>query len=293
MNRLKIFVPLFLILAVACNDTENAADAWGNFETRETMISAQVNGKLIDLQVEKGELLEKDIAVGMIDTLQYALSLQRLLSQKQAVSSRINDISANVSVMEAQKSNLEREINRTRNLLADKAATQQQLDDLEGKLLVTDKQIQAAQTSMENIHHELQAMDSQIAIATEQLSQCTIINPLQGTVLEKYAETFELIMPGKPLYKIADLSMMDLKVYVSGGMLPHITLGQNVQVFIDQDSDTNRELQGTVNWISSRAEFTPKTIQTKEERINQVYAVKISVPNDGAIKIGMPGEVIF
>jgi HlyD family secretion protein len=293
MNRLKIFIPLFLILAVACNDTENAADAWGNFETRETMISAQVNGKLIDLQVEKGEILEKDMVVGMIDTLQYALGLQRLLAQKQAVSSRINDIRANVSVMEAQKSNLEREINRTRNLLADKAATQQQLDDLEGKLLVTDKQIQAAQTSMQNIHHELQAMDSQIAIAAEQLSQCTIINPLQGTVLEKYAETFELIMPGKPLYKIADLSVMDLKVYVSGGMLPHIALGQNVRVFIDQDADTNREIQGTVNWISSRAEFTPKTIQTKEERINQVYAVKISVPNDGAIKIGMPGEVIF
>jgi HlyD family secretion protein len=293
MKPLKIFLPLLLIITVACNDTENAADAWGNFETRETMISAQVNGKLIDLLVEKGEILEKDMAVGMIDTLQYALGLQRLLAQKQAVSSRINDIRANISVMEAQKSNLEREINRTRNLLADKAATQQQLDDLEGKLLVTDKQIQAAQTSMENIHHELQAMDSQIAIAAEQLSQCTIINPLQGTVLEKYAETFELIMPGKPLYKIADLSVMDLKVYVSGGMLPYIGLGQNVKVFIDQDADTNRELQGTVNWISSRAEFTPKTIQTKEERINQVYAVKISVPNDGAIKIGMPGEVIF
>ncbi len=284
---------MLLLMAVACNNTEQESDAWGNFETRETMISAQVNGKLLDLQVEKGQTLEKDVMVGMIDTLQYALTHRQLVARKQSISSRIDDMEANIAVMEVQKDNLEREIARTQKMLSDQAATQQQLDDLEGKLQVIDKQILAAQSSRQNIRHEIQAMDAQIALAAEQLSQCTITNPLPGTVLEKYAETHELILPGKPLYKIADLSVMDLKVFVSGAQLPHIELGQTVRVFVDEDAQTNRELEGTVNWISSRAEFTPKTIQTKEERINQVYAVKISVPNDGVIKIGMPGEVIF
>jgi len=196
-------------------------------------------------------------------------------------------------VLETQKANLEREFNRAKNLLKDQAATQQQVEELEGKIQVIESQVLAARISKNAINSELQAMDAQIALAREQWDKCIVTNPVKGTVLEKYAEPHELVMPGKALYKIADLSEMELKVFVSGSQLPHISLGQKVKVFIDEDEKSNRMMEGTISWISSRAEFTPKTIQTKEERVNQVYAVKITVPNDGSIKIGMPGEVMF
>lgn len=292
--RTIIFIIITAAMALlSCNNTQRESDAWGNFEARETIISAQVGGRLLSLDIERGQDLNENTPVGLIDTIQYALTHERLVAQRLGISSRLNDIDANIAVLQVQKENISRELERTRRLVADQAATLQQFEDLQGKLVLIEKQVEAAQISRQNIAPELQAMDAQIALALEQRNYCTITNPIEGTVLDKYVESFELVAPGKPLYKIANLSVMDLKVYISGARLPHISLGQKVKVYIDQDADSNQELEGTINWISSKAEFTPKTIQTKEERVNQVYAVKVSVPNEGSLKIGMPGEVIF
>ena len=294
MIKFKIpAIAVVLLFFAGCNISENGADAWGNFEARETIISAQANGKLIYLDTERGQMLDPGVQVGLIDTIQSSLNYNLLLAKKESVNTRLKEIDANIAVLETQNANLEREFNRAKNLLKDQAATQQQVEELEGKIQVIEGQIQAARTSKHSVNAELQAMDAQIALAREQWDNCKIINPVKGTVLEKYAEPHELVMPGKALYKIADLSEMELKVFVSGGQLPHISLGQTVKVYIDEDQKSNRMMEGTVNWISSRAEFTPKTIQTKEERVNQVYAVKITVKNDGSIKIGMPGELVF
>ncbi|MFN2395825.1 MAG: HlyD family secretion protein [Bacteroidales bacterium] len=294
MINFRIAAIIFVLLHFAgCNISDNGADAWGNFEARETIISAQTQGKLMYLDTERGQMLENNIQVGLIDTIQYALNYKSLLAKKESVNTRLKEIDANIAVLETQKANLEREFNRAKKLLKDQAATQQQVEELEGKIQVMESQVLAARTSKNTIIAELQAMDAQIALAREQWDKCIVMNPVRGTVLEKYAENHELVMPGKALYKIADLSEMELKVYVSGSQLPHISLGQKAQVFIDEDEKSNRAMEGTVSWISSRAEFTPKTIQTKEERVNQVYAVNITVPNDGSIKIGMPGEVVF
>lgn len=284
---------MFLLWFVSCKISDNGADAWGNFEARETIISAQANGKLMYLDTERGQMLDSGVQVGLIDTTQYALNYRLLIAKKESVNTRLKEIDANIAVLETQNTNLEREFNRAKNLFEDQAATQQQVEELEGKIQVIEGQIQAARTSKNKVMAETNAMDTQIALAREQLDNCKIINPVNGTILEKYAESHELMMPGKALYKIADLSEMELKIYVSGNQLPHIALGQKVKVFIDEDKKSNRSMEGTISWISSRAEFTPKTIQTKEERVNQVYAVKITVDNDGSIKIRMPGEVVF
>ncbi len=278
---------------IGCRLSDNETDAWGNFEARETIISAQANGKLMYLDTERGQMLDPGVLVGLIDTTQYALNYRLLIAKKESVNTRLKEIDANIAVLETQNANLKRELNRAKNLLKDQAATQQQVEELEGKIQVIESQIQAARTSKNTVIAESNAMDTQIALAREQLDKCKIINPVNGTILEKYAESHELVMPGKALYKIADLSEMELKVYVSGSQLPHIALGQKVKLLIDEDKKSNRSMEGTISWISSRAEFTPKTIQTKEERVNQVYAVKITVENDGSIKIGMPGEVVF
>lgn len=289
----------FLLIAAmavfysACNTSQHEADAWGNFEATETIISAQAGGELLKLDLERGQLLGQGALVAIIDTTQYHLNVKLLEARKRSLANRINEADANLKVLESKKDNLERELNRARRLLQDQAATQQTVDDLNGKMTVIENQIDAAMVSRQSVFVELGTLDIQIEQAQDQIDKCIVTNPMAGTVLEKYAENHELIMPGKPLYKIADLSNMQLKVYVSGSQLAQIKLGQKVQVLIDESADQMRTLDGTVNWIASQAEFTPKTIQTREERVSQVYAVKITVANDGSIKSGMPGEAIF
>ena len=179
-----------------------------------------------------------------------------------------------------------------RRLLADKAATQKQLDDVDGQISVIDRQIEQAQTQLSTIRAEIAALDAQIARVQDQLLEAIIRSPISGTILTSYAEPQEMTAYGKPLFKVADLSAMTLRAYVSGDQLPQIRIGQTVEVRIDQDRDSNRSLEGVITWISSEAEFTPKLIQTKEERVNLVYAFKVRLENpDGTIKIGMPGEV--
>lgn len=290
----KTYLTLIAIIFLfSCNKNGEKADAYGNFEAETTIISAESMGKLIAFNVEEGETLEKNKIVGVIDTSALYLSKKQVISKKNAVSSKSSNILSQVKVIEEQKSILETEEKRVYNLLKDSAATQRQMDEIEGKIKVFEKQIAQVITQNKNIFDELKVFDAQLNILNYQISNCYIKNPFRATVIIKYAEQYELVMPGKPLYKISDLSVMNLKAYISETQLNEIEIGQKVKVYIDKENDKMNEFDGKLTWISDKAEFTPKTIQTKEERVNLVYAIKIKVKNDGRIKIGMPAEVIF
>ena len=282
-----------MVWAVSCQNLAKKSDAYGNFEAVETVISAELGGKLLELNINEGDLLSENQVVGLIDTTQLKLNYNLLLVKKQAIKTKLSNIDAQVLVLESQKKNVETELNRVKKLLIDKAVSQQQFDDLEGKFNVIDSQINSTKVQKNSIIAEMNAMDAQLKIVEDQISKCQIINPLSGTVLDKYLEQNEITAPGKSIYKIANLTELELRVYVSGTMLPKIKLGQKVKVLIDKNEKENSELFGTISWISEKAEFTPKIIQTKEERVNLVYAVKVRVKNDGRIKIGMPGEIVF
>jgi HlyD family secretion protein len=290
----KIYWIFILALAMsACTNNADKADAYGNFEATEVMVSAMAQGEILALELEEGDKLEKDVIVGLIDTTDLHLKERQLNKSIQAVKTRLITIQAQMDVQMQQKQNLDIDRKRLDNLYKDGAATKKQVDDINGAIDLVEAQISATRSQKQQVEAEIQAMQVQIEQVQEALSKCRVRNPVDGTVLVKYAEQGEVAAPGKPLYKIADLSTMKLKVYVSGDQLPHIEIGQEVEVRIDKTKKENTSLNGRISWVSSTAEFTPKTIQTKDERVNLVYAVKILVPNDGAIKIGMPGEVNF
>lgn len=284
---------LFTAGFLACSNDGNKADAYGNFEATEITVSSMAQGEILTLELAEGDKLNKDEVVGLIDTTDLHLKKIQLLKSIQAVRTRMITINAQMNVQLQQKNNLEVDQERIEKLYGDGAATKKQLDDINGAIDLINAQITATRSQKQQVEAEIQAMQAQVDQVEETMTRCRVINPVNGTVLVKYAEAGEVAIPGKPLYKIANLSIMKLKVYVSGDQLPHIEMGQEVEVQIDRTKKENTSLTGSVSWISSTAEFTPKTIQTKEERVNLVYAVKILVPNDGAIKIGMPGEVNF
>lgn len=286
-----------LLLLVACNNGENGSDAYGNFEATEVLVPAEATGKILQLQLEEGSRLEKGQVVGLIDTTQLYLKKMQLQAGIRSVSRKTRSAQPDIAVLEEQRRNLLREKARVEALLQDKAATPKQLDDLTGQIEVVDKQIAAARQNVgtlnEGILAEIDPLEVQIRQIDDQLRKSYIVNPIDGTVLLKLAEPNEFAAAGKPLYKVADLDRMILRAYVSGEQLPHVRIGQEVSVLIDESDDANRSLPGAVTWISDQAEFTPKIVQTKEERVNLVYAIKVAVKNDGSIKIGMPGEVVF
>ena len=291
--KTKYVYLIFPILLVACSGNNNKSDAYGNFEAKEIIISAETQGKIIEFKAEEGQNLEKGQIVGIIDTIPMSIQKEQMLAQKQAVASKITSIKAQIDVQEEQKLILGTEKDRIEKLYKDNAATQQQFDDMNGKYDVLEKQIAVTKTQIASVSKEIKVIDSQIKLLDEQISRAIIKNPIDGILLEKYLEENEIAVPGKALYKVAGLDEIELRVYVSGSQLPSVQNGQKVKVYIDKDEDTNQEYEGIVFWISDQAEFTPKIIQTKEERVNMVYAVKIRVKNDGKIKIGMPGEVVF
>lgn len=288
---------LLLVIALAwlssCSNSNNLSDAYGNFEAVQVTVSSESAGKIHYLSVEEGSEPDSGMIVALVDTTDLYLKKLQLQSQKKAVSVKSINIESQIAVQQQQKANLTVEKNRVTKLIADKAATPKQLDDINGAIDLTDKQVAAIQTQNAGITEEMEVIDRQIAQVNESIHKCYIRNPVKGTVLSKYAEAGEIAAPGRALYKIADLSVMELKVYVSGTQLPGIKQDQQVEVLIDADKKTNRKLSGVVSWISPKAEFTPKIIQTKEERVNLVYGVKIRVPNDGSLKIAMPAEVNF
>ncbi len=284
---------LTAILVWGCSQKDTNSDAYGNFEANPVIVSSETSGKVLQFNLTQGMRVTQGTIVAVMDTTQAVLNKQQRLAQMAAVEAKRSSIAAQVAVFEEQIRNLETNKNRIQNMLNDGAATQQQLDDINGQINVLRKQTQSTQSQYTSILRETEVLKTQLMTVEEQISRCYIRNPVEGTVLETYIEKGELAVTGKALYKIANTDQLTLKVYVSGAQLPAVKTGETVTVIIDKNKTENQHLEGTVSWISPQAEFTPKIIQTKEERVKLVYAVKVEVKNDGRLKIGMPGEVVF
>ena len=280
----------------ACNST-TVSDAYGNFEAIETTISAKGNGELLRFDVKEGQQLAAGTVVGLIDTTSLSLQRQQALAKQRSVESKTRDAGPQIAILMEQKRNVQRERDRTAALVAEKAATTKQLDDLNGQLEVVQKQIESAQLEISianrGILSETGPLDAELRLMDQRLHDNVVRNPIAGTVLTTFVEPHEQVMAGTPLYKIADLSTMELRAYTSADLLQGVQAGQRVTVRIDEGEKAYRDLEGTITWIASNSEFTPKSIQTKQDRVNLVYALKVEVRNDGTLRIGMPGEVVF
>ncbi|MGO3183585.1 MAG: HlyD family secretion protein [Aequorivita sp.] len=290
MKKQYILISVFLLgTLLSCSNGEKA-DGYGNFEATEIIVSSESNGKLEFFDVEEGQVLEKGTIVGLVDTLQQYLNKQQLLASKETVASKSGGVWSQVSVLNQQLETANSEKQRVQNMFSENAATQRQLDQANSQVNVLKSQIKNVETQSAPIVNELKSVDAKIAQLNDQIAKGKITNPIAGTVLTKFAEPGEIVSFGKPLYKIANMKEMTLRVYVSETQLSNIKIGQEVTVKIDS-GEKMKDYQGVISWISASAEFTPKIIQTKEERVNLVYAVKITVENDGSLKIGMPAEM--
>lgn len=292
-----LLVAIPALVLASCNLNGNKSDASGAFETDETIISSETSGILKQFDIEEGQELKAAQMIGYVDSTQIYLKKKQLETQIQSVLSQRPDIASQVAAMQVQLKTAEKEKQRIANLLKADAATQKQMDDVSSQVEVIKKQIDAQQSALgitsQSISEQTSPLKVQIEQINDQLEKCKIINPINGTVLMKYSQANEMVTPGKPLYKIADLSFLTLRAYITGSQLSQVKLNQVVKVMIDDGEKKFREYEGTIAWISEKSEFTPKTIQTKDERASLVYAVKIRVKNDGFIKIGMYGEVKF
>lgn len=286
----QLFTFLILINLVACNKNNDKADGYGNFEATEVTISAEASGKIEYLNLEEGAIVAPNTQVGLIDTIQLYLSKQQLIASKNTIASKSGNVLSQTAVLNEQLKTTLIEQKRIQNMFAENAATKRQVDEINGKVNVLNEQIKSIKTQEAPISNEQKSIDVQIEKINDQIQKCKITSPFQGTVLAKYSEENEITNFGKPLYKLADLTTMTLRVYISEKQLNQIKVGQKVTVKIDTQEDM-KSYPGTISWIASSAEFTPKIIQTKEERANLVYAVKVNVKNDGSLKIGMPAEM--
>lgn len=312
MKKIFSFLVLItLIVLVSCNKNGKKFDASGTFEADEVIVSSLGNGKILSLKVDEGSELRKDSIVGLIDPSDLTLqkeqvqeSIKSLNEQTANVEPQVKLLEDQLRVQQSQLDNLLHEKTRTENLLKQDAATPKQLDDINAQIDVVKKQMSVTQqqinvqknnvaTQNRGILSQGRPLEKKVKQIENLLQKSNIVNPINGTVLTKYAEEGEIISSGKALYKIADLSSLNLRAYITGTQLPQIKLNQQVKVLIDEGKKKYKEYNGTIIWISDKAEFTPKTIQTKEERANLVYAIKVKVPNDGYLKIGMYGEVKF
>jgi len=282
-----------LLLAAACGRGESDADAWGTFEAEEVIISAETPGKILLMNVTEGTVVEGGAVIAVTDTVMAVLQRAELDAVTAQAQARLAGIAAQDAVIRQQIDNLNINIERSRRMLADGAATPKQLDDLTGQLEVLRKQADANNTQRKAVAAEMQGIKAKRAIINEQISRSTVLAPFTATVIEKYASAGELTAAGKPLVKLADMNTMKLKVWVSGAQLARVKTGASCTVRIDDGIKGFRTFNGTVSHVSEKAEFTPKIIQTKEERVTLVYAVTIELLNDGFIKSGMPGEAIF
>lgn len=284
-------------MLTACNDNKVSFDASGSFEAEGTIISSEATGTIKRLEIEEGQTLEAGQNIGYIDSLQLYLKKKQLEAQVIAILGKKPNISVQLSALQTQLRTAEKERTRVANLVKGDAATPKQLDDINAQIEVLKKQIEAQQSTLsissEGLGKDVVPLQVQIEQLNDQLAKCNIINPTNGTVLAKYAETNEMAATGKPLYKIADLSNIILRAYITGNQLPQVKLNQQVKVLTDDGKGGYKETTGTIVWINDKAEFTPKTIQTKDERANMVYAIKVKVKNDGAYKVGMYGEILF
>lgn len=283
------------LAAASCNQHADDYDASGNFEADETIISSEATGKILKLDLTEGIELKKGQVVGYVDTIQLSLRKKQLLYSVQATLARRPDAASQLATIQKQIDTNEYEKKRVENLLKDDAATKKQLDDLNAQIEILRRQYNSLQTSLNITTRSLQSetlpLQAQIEQLEDQIKKSVIVNPIDGTVLEKYAEQDEVVTMGKAIYKIADLSHIILRIYISGDQLSSVKLGQKIKVTVDDVNGGSKNYEGTVEWVSDKAEFTPKTIQTKDERANLVYAVKVRVQNDGYLKLGMYADV--
>ena len=312
-----MFKPIFFILLLlafllpGCHLNDNKFDAEGTFEADEVIVSSEIPGKILALNLEEGSLLSKDSLVGIIDSLPYTLQKEQVEATIQSLQQKTLDVKPQIKMIQdqidAQKiqlANLVHEKERTERLIKADAGTTKQLDDynnqidiLKKQIDVNEQQIRVQQNSVgtqnNSILSEYKPLKKSIAQIEDQVKRSYVLNPVNGTVLAKYAMAGEVTSTGKALYKIADLSVITLRAFITGIQLTQVKLNQPVKVFADDGASKYREYAGVINYISDKAEFTPKTIQTREERANLVYAVKIRVKNDGYLKIGMFAELKF
>lgn len=293
MKSFTLFPVLFFL--VACSSGTPEYDATGTFEATDVVVSAEASGKILCLDVEEGTVLKAGQEAGIIDTVQLYLKKLKLEAGVKSVEGQRPDILKQVAATKEQIVQAQRERDRVANLLRVGAANQKQLDDAESLLKVLCKQLAAQNSTLQNSDQSLTWQSSsvgiQVAQVEDQLKKCHIVAPLTGTVLAKYAEAGELAAPGTPLFKMADMEQIYLRAYVTSEQLSEVKLGRKVTVYADYGKDVRTAYPGVVTWISDSSEFTPKTILTKDERANLVYAVKVAVKNDGMLKIGMYGGV--
>lgn len=289
---------LALALAMTvCGKGNKAYDASGVFESTEVTISAEGNGKIMSLGIQEGDRLEAGAVVGCIDTVQLFLSKVQLEASRRAVGSGRLNISRQIAALESQIVKQRQELDRFTKLEQAGASNRKQVEDIQAQLDILERQLAAQKESLQNansnVSGQADAIEAQIAQLEDRIRKCVITSPVSGTVLAKYSEAGELAVQGRALFKVADLENIRLRAYITADQLTNIKLGQAVKVYADQGTSGRKEYAGTLVWISDKAEFTPKTIQTRDERANLVYAVKIAVKNDGLIKLGMYGEVKF
>jgi HlyD family secretion protein len=291
--KTRTLIIIAVILLAGCKNKTEKADAYGNFEATEVTVSAETSGRVLQFDPVEGSQVDKGAIIALVDTTVLHLQKAEIEAGMKSVLVRLVSVNAQNDVLNQQITNQNVNVSRIEKMLKDSAATQKQYDDVTGQVAVLQKQIAANNTQKASVSTEQAVYESKRASVNEQINRCTIKSPLKGTVIEKYAEAGELTAPGKPLVRIADLSVIKLKVYVSGAQLGKIKTGQSCTVRIDNGVKGYQSFPGTISYISEKAEFTPKIIQTKEERVILVYAVNIDVVNDGTLKSGMPGEALF
>lgn len=292
----KIMYIALALLAVSCGK-EAEFDAQGTFEATEVLVSSEASGKIMRLDAEEGTQVLANAVVGEIDSLQLDLQRKQLIAQRSALLGSRPDVQKQVATIKEQIAKQKTELARFANMLRDGATTQKQYDDMEAHLRVLESQLDATLSTLTKntvtINNNSAALEAQILALEDRIAKCRVVSPVGGTVLVKYAEVGELATMGKPLFKVADLDKMYLRAYFTSEQLSKVKLGDTVKVIADFGAEERLEYQGTITWIASESEFTPKTIQTKDSRANLVYAVKIAVKNDGRLKIGLAGEVIL
>jgi HlyD family secretion protein len=289
MRPLIVFVALAFL--IACN-RDRDPDAYGTFEAEEVVVSAQTTGQLITFTPVEGAQLPRGAIVAIVDTTQLSLERQQVVAQRQATGSRGNEVAQQIRVLEIQRTVARRNYDRIRRLFSEKAATAQQLDQAERDYRVLGAQIDALRAQQQSVAREVSSGEARVAQIAERVDKSRIENPERGTVLATFVHAGELVQPGQPLYKIANLDTLTLRAYVSETQLHSIKLGGQVEVRIDAGEGSTSALPGTITWVSSKAEFTPTPIQTRDERADLVYAIKVRVPNSrGVLKIGMPADV--
>jgi HlyD family secretion protein len=291
--KTKSLIIIAILLIAGCKNDADQADAFGNFEATEVIVSAETSGRILKFDVTEGTEIDQGSDIALIDTTLFHLQKAEIIAGMKGVRTKITSINAQNDILNQQIANINVNIARTENMLKNDAATQKQYDDLTGQVAVMEKQIAANNTQKASVAAELSVYESKTATLNEQIVRSCIKSPIKGTVIEKYSETGEIAAAGKPMVKIADLSLIKLKAYVSGAQLANIKIGQNCTVRIDDGKKGYKSFSGTISYISGKAEFTPKIIQTKDERVTLVYSVTIDVKNDGTMKSGMPGEAIF